>query len=65
MRYQVLVSEVHYVIVDVEADNEEAAKDAASNVIAEGSYASGDPLPEPVYGYTIEPDAWQCREHFI
>lgn len=54
--YQVKICEVYSTIVDVEAENEDEARQRANERL------ENDDLGEGEYDYTLEPEEWQVWE---
>lgn len=52
MKYRVQIREIHYVSIDVEADNEEEAKVKASDYLWDNNDL------EVEYSHTTEPEEW-------
>lgn len=58
-KFKVKVKEVHTQIIEVEADDEQAAQAAAEEVLSTGVNQDGSDLPdETTYEYTLDRDEW-------
>ena len=58
-RFQVKIKEVHTQIIEVEAEDEQAAQGAAEEVLSTGVQQDGTDLPNAlVYDHTLERNEW-------
>lgn len=62
MKYQVKALEVHAVIIEVEAEDEQDAQAKAEEVLSCGCYPDGTDVPEAVYDTTLSRDEWSVWE---
>lgn len=57
-KFKVRVYEVHSVVLNIEADNEDEARQIATEIIENGQYPNGENVPDVVYDYTMDADDW-------
>lgn len=61
-KFRVTVREIYSVKVDVEAENEEAAREAASTISDNGCYPDGTDLDAMEHEYTVALSKWPVEE---
>ena len=58
MKYYVKALEVHAVVIEVEADDEDDARQAAEECMESGFGQDGEELPSAAYEYTQDCEDW-------
>jgi hypothetical protein len=62
MKKVVVVREVYETRIEVDAENDEQAKELAQNFLAKGYGQDGQVIPDGEFAYVLDKDEWQTYD---